>query len=134
MLELNYRDARPIYEQIMESIRRLIVSGSLQAGEKLPSIRELAAKLAINPNTIERAYRKLEEDGYVYTVNGDRVCVSENGRVDKYRTKELLQEFDEVTQELLYLSVEPQELVHRLEQLEERLLGADDCRKEGVCV
>lgn len=119
MFELNYRDTRPIYEQIMESIRKLIISGSLQAKEKLPSVRELAAKLAINPNTIARAYRQLEADGYVYTISGMGTYVSENVDVEEQRTEELLQEFDEVTRELLYLSVEPQELIRRLGQLEE---------------
>lgn len=134
MFELNYRDARPIHEQIMESIRRLIVSGSLQAGEKLPGIRELAAKLAINPYTIGRAYRRLEEDGYVYTVNGGEIHVAENADVEEYRTKELLQEFDEVTQELLYLSVEPQALTRRLERMEEKLSHAGSRSEGGVRV
>ena len=57
MLQLNYRDPRPIYEQVKSEFRRLILSGALPRGEKLPSVRELAGSLAINPNTIQRAYR-----------------------------------------------------------------------------
>lgn len=70
MLELNYRDARPIYEQIKDGLRRLILSDVIRQDEKLPSVRELASQLAINPNTIQKAYRELEQEGYVYTVSG----------------------------------------------------------------
>ena len=66
MISLNYRDARPIYEQIKDGLRRLIVSGALQTDERLPSVRTLAAQLAINPNTIQRAYNELEKEGYIY--------------------------------------------------------------------
>ena len=68
MIQLNYRDAKPIYEQIKEGIRKLVVSNALSANEKLPSVREMASKLAINPNTIQKAYRELEGEGYIYTV------------------------------------------------------------------
>ena len=60
MITLNYRDARPIYEQVRDGLRRLIVSGAIAGGEKLPSVRALASQLAINPNTIQRAYSELE--------------------------------------------------------------------------
>ena len=119
MLELNYRDAKPIYEQIMYRVRKLIISGSLQPKEKLPSVRELAMKLAISPNTIARAYKQLEAEGYVYTVSGSGTYVSEHINVEEHRTRELLQEFDEITRELLYLAVEPKELMQRVVQLEE---------------
>ena len=59
MVHLDYRDARPIYAQIIDGFREQIATGVLQPGEKLPSVRELAAKLAINPNTIQRSYRSL---------------------------------------------------------------------------
>ena len=64
MITLNYRDARPIYEQVRDGLRRLIVSGAIADGEKLPSVRALASQLAINPNTIQRAYSELESEGY----------------------------------------------------------------------
>ena len=65
MLQLNYRDAKPIYEQIKDGIRHLLLSNAILADEKLPSVRELASNLAINPNTIQRAYRELESEGYI---------------------------------------------------------------------
>ena len=63
MISLNYRDARPIYEQVRDGLRRLVVTGAIAQGEKLPSVRSLAASLAINPNTIQRAYAELEAEG-----------------------------------------------------------------------
>lgn len=118
MIQLNYRDAKPIYEQIQDGLRRLIVTDSLTANEKLPSVRELAASLAINPNTILRAYRDLESKGYIYTVAGKGSFVAERQEVDDSRQTELFATFDEVVGELLYLSVPKSSLVERIEQLE----------------
>ena len=60
MIQINYNDARPIYEKVKDSLRRLILTGALPPDSKLPSVRELAVSLSINPNTIQRAYRELE--------------------------------------------------------------------------
>lgn len=76
MLNLDYRDARPIYEQVKEGLRRLMVSGAIREGEKLPSLRSMASSLAINPNTIQRAYAELEAEGYIYSVTGRGSFVS----------------------------------------------------------
>ena len=70
MIQLNYRDARPIYEQVRDGLRHLVVTGALQAGDKLPSVRALASSLAINPNTIQRPMSPWEQEGYLYTVAG----------------------------------------------------------------
>jgi GntR family transcriptional regulator len=63
MVHLDYRDARPIYSQIIDGFREQIAAGILQPGDKLPSVRDLASELAINPNTIQRSYRQLELEG-----------------------------------------------------------------------
>lgn len=70
MILLDYRDKRPIYEQMVEKLERLIVSGALEQGGKMPSVRSLAVELAVNPNTVQRAYTLLEQEGYLYTVTG----------------------------------------------------------------
>lgn len=119
MIQLNYRDSKPIYEQIKEGLRRLIVTNSLTANEKLPSVREFASSLAINPNTIQRAYHDLESEGYIYTVTGKGCFVAERQEVYDSRQSELLETFDEVVEELLFLSVEKGELVERMEHLTE---------------
>lgn len=119
MIQLNYRDAKPIYEQVKEGIRRLVISGTIVADEKLPSVRELASKLTINPNTISRAYKELECEGYIYTLNGKGTFVAQGKAVQEKRADDLMQEFDEVVMELIYLSVQPKELQERVQMLSE---------------
>lgn len=70
MISINYRDSRPVYEQIVDGFKKLIMTGLIRKDEKMPSVRELASQYAINPNTIQRAYRDLENDGYIYSVPG----------------------------------------------------------------
>lgn len=70
MILLDYRDKRPIYEQMVEKLERLIVSGGLEQDSKMPSVRNMAVELAVNPNTVQRAYTLLEQEGYLYTVSG----------------------------------------------------------------
>lgn len=123
MVQLNYRDAKPIYEQIKDGLRKLVVSNALSAGEKLPSVRELASQLAINPNTIQRAYHELENEGYIYTLVGKGTFVAENRNVEEGREKELLGEFDELVKELLYLEVSKEELKERIDRTAE---GSED--------
>ena len=70
MIHIDYKDKRPIYEQIIEKIQILIVKGAFEKDMKLPSVRTLAIELSINPNTIQRAYAELENNGFIYTVKG----------------------------------------------------------------
>lgn len=116
MLHLDYRDARPIYVQIMDGLRQQITSGVLRPGEKLPSVRELAVELSINPNTIQRSYRQLEMEGWIATVPGKGcfVCTVPTG--DPKQEKRLLGQFDEAVRKLLTLGYTRQELQNRLEQ------------------
>ena len=119
MIQLNYRDAKPIYEQIKDGLKHLLLSGAVAAGEKLPSVRELASSLALNPNTIQRAYKELENEGYIYSVSGKGTFAAEKQDVVQIRKDELFLEFDVVISELLYLSVEPKILAERIESLSE---------------
>ena len=80
MIHIDYRDPRPIYEQVKDGLRRLVVSGALPPGEKLPSVRELATALTINPNTIQRAYRELEAEDYIVSVPGKAALPPSAGR------------------------------------------------------
>ena len=114
MIQLNYRDSKPIYEQIKDGLRKLVISNSLSADEKLPSVRELAAKLAINPNTIQRAYRELETEGYICSVAGRGSYVCAQITEDPARQDALLQQFDAAVQELLYLGMRSEELRRRI--------------------
>lgn len=76
MIVLDYRDSRPLYQQVKDSLRRMMLTGQLEPDEKLPSVRSLATQLAINPNTIQRAYAELEAEGYIYSVAGRGSFVS----------------------------------------------------------
>lgn len=116
LIQLNYRDSRPIYEQIKDGFRRLIVQGVMQTDEKLPSVREMATKLTINPNTIQRAYRELEQEGYVYMVAGKGSFVAGIPKQDEKRKKELLESFDTTVEELVFLGITPEELADRIKQ------------------
>ena len=110
MISLNYRDSRPIYEQIRDGLRKLIVTGALSADEKLPSVRALAAQLAINPNTIQRAYNELEGEGYIYSVPGKGSFAAANAGA------ELLTQVRELLSELRYLGVSQQELLNLVKE------------------
>lgn len=70
MIHIDYQDKRPIYEQVVEKIQTLIVKGAFEKDMKLPSVRNLAIELSINPNTIQRAFAELESNGFIYTVKG----------------------------------------------------------------
>lgn len=118
MININFRDSRPIYEQVKTTLRKLIVSGAMSPDEKLPSVRELASQLAINPNTIQRAYRELEQEGYIISIPGKGSYANLSAQVDEGRKKELLSAMDEIVAELLYLGVTPDELDRRIREKE----------------
>lgn len=117
MIELNYRDTRPIYEQIKDGIKQLIYSDTLGPDDKLPSVRELASKLAINPNTISRAYKELEQEGVLYTQSGIGTFINNEFKGKETKREELLREFDGVTKELFRFAVTPAELEMRIKKL-----------------
>ena len=128
MFQLNYRDSKPIYEQIKDGLRRLVVTGAVRKDEKLPSVRELATSLSINPNTIQKAYRELEQEGYIYTIAGKGSYAAEKADVTSGRNEELMKEFDEIVKELLYLCEDKDILIKRIEELAKG--GADDDRSK----
>lgn len=116
MLTLNYRDSRPIYGQIKDGLRRLIVTGALEPDEKLPSVRSMAVELAINPNTIQRAYEALEQEGYLRSVPGKGSFAVPGSGVDSQRRDRLLTQFDTLTSELVFLGVPRKDLAARVSQ------------------
>ncbi|MEI3279759.1 MAG: GntR family transcriptional regulator [Eubacterium ramulus] len=125
MIQLNYRDTRPFYQQIKDNVRQLVVSGALKKkDEKLPSVRDMAASLAINPNTIQRAYRELESEGYIYTLSGKGTFVAEVDHSNQFRQQELLPQFDKIVSELLYLSMPVNDLTNRILSLSGRRIQA----------
>lgn len=114
MVHLDYRDTRPIYAQIVDGYRTQITAGILEAGEKLPSVRELAVQLSINPNTIQRAYRQLEAEGWIATMPGKGCFVSGLPEYTMAQKQELLASFDKAAAGLLRLGATREELFKRL--------------------
>ena len=120
MVLLDYRDARPIYTQIADGFREQIAAGVLHSGDKLPSVRELAASLTINPNTIQRSYRQLEAEGWIVTVPGKGCFVSGAAEAQEQEVQRLLKVLEDTTAALLQLGITREELLQRLEK------GAED--------
>jgi GntR family transcriptional regulator len=90
MIALDYRDKRPIYEQVADKLSHLIVCGALTSNTKMPSVRALALELSVNPNTVQRAYAQLEQDGYLYTVMGRGNYVTEETEWKTSKQKSIL--------------------------------------------
>ena len=114
MIHLDYRSAKPIYAQIVEGFREQIVAGVLPPGEKLPSVRELAAELTINPNTIQRAYRTLEAEGWILTIPGKGCFVCAGEESLEKETEKWYASFDEAAAMLRCLGVSEEALNQRL--------------------
>lgn len=122
MLTLNYRDSRPIYEQIKDGLRRMIVTSAMAQDEKLPSVRAMATQLSINPNTIQRAYRQLEMEGWIATVPGKGCFVCGCPAEDPQEELKCLNTLEETVQRLLAMGYTRQELIQKIEE-------ADPCSK-----
>ena len=110
MITLNYRDSAPIYAQIKENLRHQIISGILTPGDKLPSVRELATQLSINPNTIQRAYNELELEGFIISVLGKGNYVSSDFSRDPKKIEKLKDTLRKTVSELRFMGVTDEEL------------------------
>ena len=123
MIHLDYRDSRPIYQQIKDNLRHLMVTGLLLPGEKLPSVRALASQLSINPNTIQRAYAELEAEGYIFSVTGKGNFVAEGDTQNQARRQELLAKMKPMVDELKALGMTAEEFASLWEGGNENVAG-----------
>lgn len=116
LITLNYRDSRPIYGQIKDGLRRLIITGAVAPDEKLPSVRAMAMDLAINPNTIQRAYGELETEGYLYSIpgKGSFACPPKDAAAG--RREELFDRLRELLAELRFLQVSEAEILEIVQE------------------
>jgi len=118
VINLDYRDSRSLHEQIESKIRELIVRGILKPGEKLPSVRELSISLTVNPNTVQKAYRELENGGFIYSVKGVGNFVAEAKDVKgQSGTKELYITLENAVNELLFLGESPEKIGSFIEKI-----------------
>lgn len=116
MLTLNYRDSRPIYLQIKDGLRKLILTGAIARDEKLPSVRSLAMELAINPNTIQRAYAELESEGVIYSVAGKGSFAAAMDEAATVRKEDLFSQLRALASELRDLGVTEEEILARIKE------------------
>jgi len=116
MIHLDYRDVRPIYAQVTDGFKEQISAGVLCPGDRLPSVRELAGQLAINPNTIQRSYRQLEMEGWIVTVPGKGCFVCSDERAAEEEKKRLLSAFDQAADALLAFGVSRDTLIARIQK------------------
>lgn len=130
MIILDYKDRRPIYEQVIEKLEELMLLGVLKENESLPSVRSLAMDLSINPNTIQRAYAELERRGYIYVVKGKGSFVAENNQMKENKKKEILIQVSEIIDEAIRLGIPDHEIKRMVEiqyqAAEKRRGGADE--------
>lgn len=116
MISLNFKDKRPIYEQVMDRLKELMVVGALPENTQLPSVRSMAVELSINPNTIQRAYGELERQGYIYSIKGKGNFVAENERLRDLKIDEVKEKLIEVIEEARKLGLRDEEIISVIRQ------------------
>ena len=117
MIIIDYKDTRPIYEQIVEKFKKLIIKGALRADEQMPSVRSLAMELSINPNTIQKAYAELERQGFTYTVKGRGSFVTGDDKPVRQRREECAEQIRALVREAVEIGVPKEELIRMIEEI-----------------
>ncbi len=113
MIFIDYKDRRPIYEQIVERFQELILKGVLESDSQLPSVRNLAMELSINPNTIQRAYMELEREGYIYSVKGKGNFIATNDSLVKDRKKEIFDSIINLVKEAKDFGITKEDFINK---------------------
>ena len=128
MIILDYRDTRPLYEQIVDKFQMLILSGALEPNSRMPSVRSLAVEPSINPNTIQRAYSELERNGFLYTVKGKGNYVAYSDSLKDVRKQEILEKLRDLKKEALSMGMTVKELTEFLEQEDTAAAGQKETK------
>ena len=132
MIILDYRDTRPLYEQIVDKFQMLILSGALEPNSRMPSVRSLAVELSINPNTIQRAYSELERNGFLYTVKGKGNYVAYSDSLKDVRKQEILEKLRDLKKEALSMGMTVKELTEFLEQEDTAAAGQKETKAHAA--
>ena len=132
MIILDYRDTRPLYEQIVDKFQILILSGALEPNSRMPSVRSLAVELSINPNTIQRAYSELERNGFLYTVKGKGNYVAYSDSLKDVRKQEILEKLRDLKKEALSMGMTVKELTEFLEQEDTAAAGQKETKAQAA--
>ena len=112
MIILDYRDRRPIYEQVISRFQELMLTGALEKDSQLPSVRSLAMELSINPNTIQRAYMQLEQEGLIYPVKGTGNFIADSEEVRKLSKASYIKELKTLIRKGKAMGMEAEELIY----------------------
>lgn len=128
MIILDYRDRRPLYEQVTDRLRELMATGVLPQDSQLPSVRSLAMELSINPNTIQRAYAELERQGYIYSVKGKGSFVAENAHIQDKKRELLRSEWSEAVQKARRLGIDRRQAHDMIDEIYDEM---DEICDEG---
>lgn len=130
MIILDYRDTRPLYEQIVDKFQNLIIRGVLEPNSRMPSVRSLAVELSINPNTIQRAYSELERTGFIYTVKGRGNFVAYDDSLREVRRQELYGKLEALAREAGELGISRGQLAERLLEGEASAAPGEEAGRE----
>lgn len=126
MFQLDLRSRTPIYEQVMEKLKELIIREVVEADEQLPSVRALAKQLSINPNTIQKAYRELEHQGYIYSIPGKGKFVApQSDATNKEKVKKMKQQLIKLISEALYLGIKKEDIFELIQIAEQAVKGGE---------
>lgn len=130
MFQLDPRSSKSIYEQVIDNFKMQIMTGVLPQDSRLPSVRELSGQLTVNPNTVQKAYRELEREGYIYTVTGRGSFVSSPGTrtPDPRQQEKLLHDVAGAYRELRFLGLSRDEAEEQIRAV------IDEAEKGGNCV
>ena len=119
MFQVDMKSRKSIYEQVVDNIKELIVTGILSAESKLPSVRELSKTLTVNPNTVQKAYRELEHQGYIYTVTGLGCFVKERDEMqfDEKRFSRVSDDLKFAVKELMFMGITSDEVKEKVDEV-----------------
>lgn len=119
MFKIDMRSRTPIYEQIIDSIKELVVKGVLIPGERLPSVRDIAKEMTLNPNTVQKAYQELERQGIISTLRGKGTFISEDIQANNkiLKRSQLMEELKKLVVEAIYLDLSKDELIDYIKDI-----------------
>lgn len=123
MIKLDYKDSRSLHEQIEDGIKELIINKILNEDEQLPSVRELSISLTVNPNTVQKAYKQLETNGYIYSIKGKGNFVAPVAHTkDERKLNELYDSLTSTVKALLYLGEDTQKIDSVINKIKEEFM------------
>ena len=119
VLKIDYRSEQSIYKQITGQLKYKIISGEIKDNQRIPSVRDLSKELEVNPNTVQKAFKELEREGFIYTVRGRGTFVNARNDVgvDLVRANRIYGEVDVLIKELLFAGVKREDIIAKITEM-----------------